>query len=83
MLYHGKTPVAVSYASPSLKDHEGNYTPYQTEMVAAIFGIEHFSHHLIGRHFTLYTDHKPMENLSDRQTKTLHRLQQLMGKFSF
>ena len=58
-------------------------TPYLAELSAAVFGIEKFAHHLIGKHFVIYTDHKPMEKLSSRQMKTLNRLQELMGKFDF
>ena len=81
--FQGGKPRAVGYASRSLREHEVNYTPYLAELAAAVFGIEHFAHHLIGRKFVLYTDHKPMEKLTCRQTKTLNRLQELMGKFDF
>lgn len=78
-----KGPQVVGYASRTLKDHERNYTPYLLEMAAAVFGIEAFSIHLTGRHFWLYTDHKPLETLTKRQTRTLQRLQQLMLEYSF
>lgn len=73
----------VGFASRTLRDHEKNYTPYLLEMAAAVFGIETFGIYLTGRHFTLYTDHKPLETLTKRQTKTLQRLQQLMLEYSF
>lgn len=80
---HDNGLAVVGYASRSLKDHEANYTPFLAEQAAAVLVIKHFAHRLIGRHFTLDMDHKPMERLTDRQTKTLHRLQELIGCFSF
>jgi hypothetical protein len=50
----------VAYASRTLRKHEKNYSAYLIEMAAAVFGIEHFDTYLIGRRFTLYTDHRPM-----------------------
>ena len=73
----------VGYASHMLRDHGVNYTPFLAELAAAVFGLKHFSHYLIGRRFTLYTDHKPMETMVARQTKTLNLLQELMGVFDF
>jgi hypothetical protein len=52
-------------------------------MQAAIFGMETFEVHLKGRHFKLFTDHKPLEKLGKFHTKTLNRLQQMMNLFSF
>jgi hypothetical protein len=52
-------------------------------MQAAIFGMEHFGNHLKGRHFTLFTDHKPLEKLGKVHTKTLYRLQEIMNIYDF
>jgi hypothetical protein len=73
----------IAYASRKLLKHEKNYTPFLLEMQAAIWAMEHFSTHLRGRHFTLVTDHKPLEKLGKVHKKTLNRLQQLMMEFSF
>lgn len=51
----------VGHSLRSLKDHETNNAPNFAEQAAAVFDIEHFSHHLLGRHFTLCKDHKTME----------------------
>jgi hypothetical protein len=73
----------IAYASRKLQKYEKNYTPFLLEMQAAIFGMETFEVHLRGRHFKLFTDHKPLEKLGKVHTKTLNRLQQMMNLFSF
>jgi hypothetical protein len=69
----------IAYASCKLQKYEKNYTPFLLEMQAAIFGMETFEVHLRGRHFKLFTDHKPLEKLGKVHTKTLNRLQQMMN----
>ncbi len=39
----------IAYASKKLEKHEKNYTPFLLEMYAAVWGMEHFSHHLKGK----------------------------------
>ena len=73
----------IAYASRKLVQHEKNYTPYLLEMQAAIWAMEHFDTHLRGRHFTLFTDHRPLEKLGKVHTKTLKRLQEAMLTFNF
>jgi ribonuclease HI len=73
----------IAYASTTLKNHERNYTPFLLEMQAAIWGMEHFETYLKGRHFLLYTDHKPLEKLGKVHTRTLNRLQLAMNQFDF
>jgi hypothetical protein len=59
----------ISYASRKLVKHEVNYTPFLLEMHAAVWGMEHFSHHLKGKQFLLFMDHKPLEKLGKVHTK--------------
>jgi putative transposase len=73
----------ISYASRKLVKHEANYTPFLLEMHAAVWGMEHFSHHLKGKRFLLFTDHKPLEKLGKVHTKTLHRIQEAMMEYDF
>jgi hypothetical protein len=73
----------VAYASRKLQRYEKNYTPFLLQMQAAIFGMETFEVNLKGRHFKLFTDHKPLEKLGKVHTKTLNQLQQMMNQFSF
>jgi hypothetical protein len=73
----------VAYASQTLKDHEKNYTPYLAEMNAAAWAVDHFDVYLRGRHFTLYTDHKPLETLKTIHQKTMNRLMERLGMYDF
>ena len=52
-------------------------------MQAAIWAMEHFDTHLHSCHFTLFTDHQPLEKLGKVHTKTLNRLQEAMLTFDF
>jgi hypothetical protein len=72
----------IAYASRPLKKHEKNYSDYLVEMAAAVWGIEHFNVYLIGKQFTLVTDHRPLQHLAIH-TKTLNRLQHLMLEYDF
>ena len=73
----------IAYASRKLSKHEQNYTAFLVEMQAAVWAMDHFDVNLKGRHFILYTDHKPLEKLGKVHTKTLNRLQEKMNQFSF
>ena len=63
--------------------HEKNYTPFLLEMQAGVWAMDHFDTYLRGRHFTWYTDHKPLEKLGKVHTKTLNRVQEAMLKYDF
>jgi hypothetical protein len=52
--------VIIAYALRPLKKHEKNYLAYLVEMAAVVWGIEHFDVYLIGKQFTLVTDHRPL-----------------------
>jgi hypothetical protein len=73
----------IAYASRKLAKHEKNYTAFLLEMQAAVWAMDHFDVNLRGRHFLLYTDHKPLEKLGKVHTKTLNRLQEAMNTYSF
>ena len=66
------TFLVVSYGSRQLVKHDKNYSPYLLEMAAAVWGMEFYDEYLCGKYFTLYTDHKPLENLGHLHTKTLN-----------
>ena len=49
--------VVVSFAGRTLNKHEVNYTVTEQEALAVITGVKHFEHYLVGRKFTVITDH--------------------------
>ena len=73
----------IAYASRGLQQAEKNYSPFLLEMQASVWGMNHFDTYLRGRHFTLFTDHRPLEKLGAVHTKTLNRLQEAMLEFDF
>ena len=73
----------ISYGSRQLVKHEKNYSPFLLEMTAAVWGMEFYDEYLRGKHFTLYTDHKPLEKLGHLHKKTLNRLQMAMLEYDF
>lgn len=58
-------PVAMS--SRTLHAHERKYSQLDKEATAILFGIQKFHNYLMGRHFSIVTDHKPLVSLFDPQ----------------
>lgn len=50
----------VSFSSRTLSQSEQNYSQFEKEGLAIIFGLRKFHKYLHGRHFTIITDHKPL-----------------------
>ena len=65
----------VMYASRKLLDREKNYSVGEREALAIKWGVEKFHRFLYGRHFTLESDHRPLQylNSSDSQSPRLMR----------
>ena len=45
-----------------------NYATVEKEYLAIVWAIRKFRHYLIGVHFTIHTDHKPLEWLESSKT---------------
>ena len=73
----------IAYASRTLQPAEKNYPPYLAEMKAAVWAINHFSNYLLGKKFTLFTDHKPLEKMGTVHTKSLNMLQETLSQYDF
>lgn len=69
----------LAFFSKKLRPPEQKYSAFDRELLAIYLGIRHFRHFLEGRHFIVYTDHKPLtysmtkvsEPWSNRQQRQL------------
>ena len=51
----------VAYASCSLTPPERQYSVIEQECLAVVFAVKHFRHYLLGRPFSLHSDHQPLQ----------------------
>ena len=49
----------IAFASRSLAPAEKKYSQLDKEGLAIVFGVKRFHQYLVGRHFTILSDHKP------------------------
>ena len=63
LLQNGKPIV---FASKALTETECQYANIEREMLAIVFGVERFPTHVYGRSFTIKSDHKPLESISQK-----------------
>jgi hypothetical protein len=53
----------VLYASRKLLDRETRYSTVERECLAVVWAVDKFHRYLLGRHFVIETDHKPLSLL--------------------
>jgi transposase InsO family protein len=79
---NGWEPIA--FFSKKLTSAQSKYSAYDKELLAVYQAIHHFRHWLEGRHFTVFTDHRPLtfafqqkpEKCSPRQFRHLEFISQ-------
>ena len=59
---------AVAYFSRALRGAESRYSTVELECLAIVESLKRFRHYLIGRHFQILADHKPLEWLSSQKS---------------
>jgi hypothetical protein len=70
-----------AYASRVLSTTEQNWAPTNLEYLAMLWGCKHFKPYLVGRHFTIRTDHKPLVSLNRVQGSVLERMRAELQEF--
>lgn len=69
----------VAFASKSLTDVEQRYANIERELLAVVVGCERFHTYLYGKHFTVESDHKPLEMIALKNLKAAPpRLQRML-----
>ena len=66
---------AICYASRALTDVEKRYSQTDREMLAAIYGVEHFHVYVQGAPFKLITDHKSLLGIVKSRNPTTARIE--------
>ena len=56
----------VAYASKALSDAETRYANIEREMLAVVFGCERYHTYVYGKHFTVESDHKPLQMIHQK-----------------
>ena len=76
---------SVEYRSKTFKRHELNMGITEKEMGAVVFGVREFRHYLIGRPFTIYTDHSALTYLLNLKEPTgkLARWVMFLSQFDY
>ena len=52
-------------------------------MAVLTWAIEHFNPYLKGRHFTVFSDHKPLETSGKKHERTLNRIKEAFMEWDF
>ncbi|KAG8492659.1 hypothetical protein CXB51_010105 [Gossypium anomalum] len=63
----------IGYASRQLKPHEKNYPTHDLELVAIIFALKIWRHHLYGEKCNIFTDHKSLKYLMTQKDLNLRQ----------
>lgn len=64
----------IQYVSRTLLPRERKYTAMEKEALAVIFNLKKFKNYVLGREFTIVTDHKPLLILNQISNSTNNRI---------
>ena len=70
----------IAYLSRLLKGAEKNYTITEREFLAAMWAMEKLEFYLIGKEFTLVTDHKALESIKTKATFGTPRIMRWLSR---
>jgi hypothetical protein len=70
-----------AYASRALNPSQENWAPYHKEHAAMLFACKQFKPYLVGKEFTIRTDHKPLTTLNNKQAQCIERIREQMDEF--
>ena len=65
----------ISYASRALSDVESRYSQTEREMLAVVWGVEHFHLYVYGAQFSVVTDQKPLIGIFKNHKQTSARIE--------
>ena len=65
----------ICYSSRALTETEQRYSQTDREMLAVVFGVEHFHMYVYGAEFDVITDHKPLLGIIRSQKPTTARIE--------
>ena len=69
----------IAYASKSLTDTETRYANIERELLAIVFACQWFNTYVLGRPFTVESDHKPLEMIHQKSLASAPpRLQRML-----
>lgn len=60
----------LAFFSKKMNKAQTQYSAYDRELLAIYESVKHFRHMLEGRHFTIYTDHKPLTFAFQKKDRT-------------
>lgn len=75
----------IYFASRALSDTEKRYSTTEKECLAVVWAVQSFRAYLMGRHFTIFTDHKPLRGLANLKdpTSRLSRLRHKLSEYDY
>ena len=73
---------SIAYASRVLTPAETNYAQIEKELLAVLFGMEHFDQYTYGRSVIVHSDHKPLQVILKKAIMDApQRLQRMLLRF--